>query len=333
MLKDKVLIIYVTRDNPVLLKHSFDSFKKHDAGYDHDFLIVDHESSDPKHLAVLDKLSKEHKIVTYNNNRVEVSFNKGYQEHKDYKYYFFLHDDSAALKDGWLKVFVDRMQSDYCEDIIKDMHFSKLPIGRVGAAHQYWRSYSTILGYPVQCVFLEHVLKLFYLDHEIPKMFKFADPDRVLISNECISAVNGITNIDDFKQMKESDQEQYRKLCEVLNRYLPYHDEGIPPRNLYPEGECWNKITMTTEFLNSVAPLIKGYRTVGIGHDGYLEQIHGNDVPIGNEYVAHYGQPNVVEFLARKFQTDGKEIRKQFNNKVFLMKADKLIKEYFERRK
>lgn len=333
MLKDKILVTVVTRNNPILLQHMFASFQRYNPGHPCDFLVVDHESTDKQHLGFLESLSKLHKVVTYENNRVEVSFNRAYQENKDYSHYFFLHDDAAANRDNWLKVFVDRMKSGHIEEIVKDDSWIKtLPIGRVGAAHQPWRNYSSILGYPVQCLFLEHVLKIFYQEAMVPKIFKFADPDRVLISNECLSSMNGIINVQEFKRMKEEKDEKYEKLCIILDRYLQYYDEGIPPKEKYPPGECWNKFTMTSEFLNSVEPLMNGYRTVGLEGDGYLEQIHGYDEPWGHNYIHHFGAPNMKQFLGKVFNTDANEVSKNFNNKIFLINSDKAIKEYFLRR-
>jgi len=332
MLLNKVLIIYVTRNNPVLLQHSFESFSKYDAGYSYEFLIVDHQSDNPQQLNVLENLSKKHKVVTYDNNRVEVSFNKAYQENKNYKYYFFLHDDVSANKDNWLKVFIDRMNSGYVEKIVENTEFAKFPIGRVAAMHQPWRSYSSILGYPVQCLFLEKVLEIMR-PGKVPQMFKHCDPDRCLITNECLATTNGIRNLDEFKDMfYKSDMEglKFGKITKVLEEYLPYYDEGIPPKNLYPPGQWWNKLTLTSEFLNSTEPLITGYRTVGLEGDGYLEQIHGYDEPWGNDFIHHFGMPNVKQFLAKVFNGDAEEISKNFNNKVFLLKSDKAIKDYFK---
>lgn len=331
MLLDKVLVICVTRNNPVLLQHMFESFLKYSPGYECDYLIVDHESDNKGHLLVLDSLSKKHKVVKYENSRVEVSFDKAYKGNKNYKYYFFLHDDSAANRDNWLGIFVNKLNSQYSENIIQTTHMKDYKIGRVGAMHQPWRSYSSILGYPVQCVFLEKVLELIR-PNNVPKIFKHCDPDRCLVSNECLEATNGIRNVNEFKTMEYMNNDQYEKLCLVLKEYLPYHDEGIPPRDKYPPGQCWNKLVLLSEFMNSVEPLIKQYRTVGLEGDGFLEQIHGYDEPWGHNFVSHYGAPNMKQFMGRIMNTDSNEVQKHFNNKVFLLKCDKAIKDYFSRR-
>lgn len=330
MLKDKVLVVTVTRNNPVMLKHMFESFDKYNPGYPCDFLIIDHESDSKEQLKVLEQLSAKHRVITEKNNRVEVSFDVGWKKNQDYKYYFFTHDDTCANRDNWLKTFVDRLESGYVEEIVKQTHLSHYKIGRVGAISHFWRSYTSILGYSVQCLFLQEVIKI--IRTSVPEIFKYCDCDRVLVSNQCLVDTNGIRNVQEFMTMKEHDPETYRQLCEVLNKHLQYKDEGIPPKNLYPAGECWNKFCLTAEFMNSIDPLLKGWRTVGLDNDGYLEAIHGHDVPIGHDYIHHYGAPNFKEFIAKKLNTDSKEVAKNLNNKVFLMKCDTLVKKYFKER-
>ena len=326
--KDKILVVYVTRNNPVLVRHAFDSFEKFNPGYECDYLIIDHESDSKNQLILLEQLSQKYRVETKYNNRVEVSFDLAWRENKDYKYYFFLHDDCSALQDNWLKVFVDRMNSGHVEDIIKNTHLSNFPIGRVGASSQFWRSYTSVLGYSVQCLFLKEILEIY--GDGVPEIFKYCDCDRVLIKNECLKDSNGIMSVNNFKVIKEQSKETYGELCDVLNKYLQYYDEGIPPKDIYPPGECWNKFCLTAEFMNSVNPLIKKWRTVSLEGDGYLEAIHGNDVPVGHNFVVHYGSPNFKEFIAKCLHTDAKEISKNLNNKVFLMKCDMLVKKYFK---
>lgn len=329
---DRILVVVVTRNNPVLLRNMFESFTRYDPEYACDFLIVDHQSTDNNQKKLLEDLKSKWgaqlRVVEYENDRVEVSFNRAYQENKNYQYYFFCHDDAAANKDGWLKAFVDRMNSGHVEKIIEHTHYKDLPIMRVGAMHQPYRSYTSILGYPVQCVFLESALKVY--GKSVPPIFKHCDPDRVLVRRECLETLGGIPNLGNFRNLKDFNPQMFNDLCDILNSKLPYHDEGVPPKDKYPPGFCWNKMLLFSEFLNSIEPLNHGFRTVGLEGDGFLEQIVGNDVAFGSNFITHYGQPNVVEFLARKFGTDAKEIRKQFNNKIFLLKAEKLIKEYNE---
>jgi hypothetical protein len=327
-MKDKILVVCVTRDNPVLLQHMFQTFKRYDPGYDCDFLIVDNDSQTDQQKRALNFLSKDAGVVTAQNNRVEASFDWAWRNNPEYKYYFFVHDDAAANKENWLKVFVDRMDSGYAEEIIQHTHLAGLPIGKVGAQTQFWRSYSSVLGYSVQCLFLEQVIKA--MGKEPPQIFKYSDCDRVLISSECLQATNGIRNLSEFKEMQKKAPELYESLTGVLNQYLRYPDEGIPPKDQYPAGECWNKFCLTAEMMNSIDPLIAGYRTVGLEGDGYLEEIHGYDEIWGNNYVHHYGSPNFRQHIARVFGTDKEEVKKHFNEKVFLLKMDRIVQEYFK---
>lgn len=331
---NKVLVIIVTKDNPIMLQHMFESFDKFDPGYPCDFLIVDHESKSQQHFSVLENISKKANIVSYENDRVEVSFNKAYWDNKDYEYYFFMHDDAGVNQDNWLKIFIDRLKSNFYEKIISNTHLKNLPIGRVGACSQPWRSYSSMSGFPVQCLFLEKVLELlrnlsFPEKYEIPSIFKFCDPDRVLISNECMKATGLIYSLEFFNDLPH---EEFDLISKSLNEYLKYPDEGIPPRDKYPAGSCWNKLTMTSEFFNSVMPLIRGYRTVGLDGDGFLEQINGYDVPWGHKVVHHYGSPNMCQFVAKFLNTDPEEVKKNLKNKVLLMRIDKMLKEYHNRK-
>lgn len=328
-MKDKVLNVVVTRNHPVFLQHLFNSFQLFDPGYPCEFLIVDNISDSPEQLKVLDKLSKDHRVMIAENDRVETSFNKAWLENKGYKYYFFMHDDACANKDNWLKVFVDRLHSGYVESIIENTEFAKLPIGKVGAQSQFWRSYSSVLGYSVQCLFLKGVLDIL-IPGKVPEIFKYCDCDRVLISAECLSDTNGIRNLEEFKELQRKDNGTFLKLCDVLNHYLRYYDEGVPPKYKYPPGECWNKFCLTMEMMNSVDPLVKGWRTVGLEGDGFLEEIHGYDGLWGNNYIHHYGSPNFREHMAKVFKTDKEEVRKHFEEKHFLIKMDRMVREYFK---
>jgi hypothetical protein len=240
-----------------------------------------------------------------------------------------MHDDASANKDGWLKVFIDRMHSGYVEDIIKNTEFADLSIGKVGAQSQFWRSYSSVQGYSVQCLFLKGVLDIMR-PGKAPEIFKYCDCDRVLISAECLEATDGIRHLKEFKDLQKDDNSTYLKLCASLNQHLRYPDEGIPPKDQYPPGECWNKFCLTAEMMNSVDPLINGYRTVGLEGDGYLEEIHGYDELWGNNYIHHYGSPNFREHIAKIFRTDKEEVKKHFGEKPFLLKMDRIVKEYFK---
>lgn len=329
-MKNKVLMVAVTRNHPVQLQNLIDSMNLHCSGYDYDFLIVDASSDNLTHLKILDKLSKKYNILSAPNNRVEANYNFAWERNKDYEHYLFLHDDSCINKDNWLKIYIDRMNSGYCEDIIKNTHLCGLPIGKVCVGTQPWRSYSSMLGYSVQCLFLKEVLDIIR-PGKAPQIFKYGDGDRVLVNNECMNDTKGFRHIGEFKQLELSDKKTFDEISVVLDKYLQYYDVGCYPKDLYPPGLCWAKFSLTSEFLNSIDPLLSNWRTVGLCDDGYLEQIHGFDVPYSHNVIHHYGSPEFRQFLAKNFNTDMEEVRKCFENKVFLMKCDKLFKQYQEK--
>lgn len=322
----KVLITVVTRNNPALLQQAFESYGRFDPGYPCDYCIIDHESDDSAQINVLYKLSQKYEVVEVPNNRVEASFLASFDRAPDYEYYFFAHDDCIPHKNGWLKAFVDRMKSGYAEPIITNTHLLSLPIGRVGALTHPWRDYDTVLGYPVQCRFLRPALAALKPQVEAPPIFKYADSDRVLISRECMlngSPLQSVANFEEFPELIEP-------LKPILDQYLPYRDEGMYPKKRYPEGFYWNRLTLLCEFLNSVFPLMNGFRTVGLDSDGYLEQVHGYDTPWGHNQIAHLGAPNCLEFLAKRFNTDQKEVKKRFKDRVFVMQSIRLVQQYYK---
>jgi hypothetical protein len=324
---DKTLVTIVTRDNPILLKHCFTSLTENDPGIPCNFRIIDHESQTPEQKKLLDNLSSQADILSRPNNRVEASFKFSGEISPNYKYYFFVHDDCIAIGSNWLKAFRDRMDSGYYEPIIGNTHLKNLPIGRVGTLHHPWRDYASILGYPVQCHFVKPCIESLFNGQRSPEIFKYCDSDRVFISNDCIKEGECWHSVADYKDRPV----KLGRLEPILDRYLPYTDEGMYPKNLYPPGQYWSRITLLCEFMNSIMPLLNGFRTVGLEGDGYLEQINGYDVPWGHWPIAHYGSPNSLQFLAKVFNTDYKEVKKKFNNPTFLLMVDRLFKNHYRK--
>ena len=110
-MKNKVLVVIVTRNNAVLLQNLLESTEKYEAGYDHDILVIDNSSDNIDHKKVLNKWSSKLNVLIYQNNRVEVCFDLAWRQHQDYQHYFFMHDDSCINSANWLKSFVDKMNS------------------------------------------------------------------------------------------------------------------------------------------------------------------------------------------------------------------------------
>lgn len=327
-MKNKALIILITRNNSVLLSSLLRSLKATNAGFDYDLIIGDNSSDDKGHLKVLDRASKDYKIQVCENDRVEVGFDKISKENiEDYKYFFFIHDDTFFFKENWLKMFVDRANSGFFEPEIANTHLSSYPIGRVASCHQPYRDFNSCKGFPIQSMFLKECLSIY--DKNDIWIYKYADQDRTLWTQECLKS-SGIWNVNKFKNMIGNDL--YLRLVEKLNFTLPYPDEGIAPKNKYPPGECWNKFVLLSEFFNSVMPLANGYRTVGLHGSGFLEQIDGFDNPWSNEIVCHWGTPHLKKWLSKQFNTTPENIHKKLygNDSVFVLKCEKLIKEYFK---
>lgn len=316
----KILVVVVTRNNPELLKHAVSKYQEHPPGVDCDYLIVDASSDSPRQRLVLEKQPLGH-VAFLENDRVEVNFEYSWRRSPGYSHYFFAHDDNVPIADNWLLPFWERMHSGYVEPDCPEK-YRALPIGRVGGLSQYWRSYDNVRGYSVQCQFLKHAIEA-ATGEPAPPMFKYADCDRVLVSQECLEATKGLVTLNSFANKRD-------ELCKIFDHFLHYNDEGMYPISKYPPGKHWNKLTLLSEFMNSVMPLLRGYRTVGVDSDGYLEQIHGEDVPWGNRYIAHYGGPNSVKALAKHFGTDPASVKRKLNDPVLLVKSYKYLREYYD---
>lgn len=331
----KTLATVVTRNNPVLLQNFISSIEKNDAGVQYDLVIADNTSDNPKHLKLLDKLSKKYKIEICENNRAETSFHSISEKHTDnYDYFFFMHDDTYAYKKDWLKVFLDRSDSNYFEPEITQTHLVRYPVGRVSGCAQPWRDFDRCKGYPLPSHFLKECLKI--LEEESVWIYKYSDQERVLYTKECLKQC-GIWHLKMWKNY--IDERPFIKLMEkrfalknTLDKHLTYPDEGMSPKDQYPPGQTWCKFMLLTEFLNAVWPLSKGFRTLSLEGDGYLEQINGFDAPWGNNFIAHFGSPHVKRWLGTKFGCSGEDIHKKLyaNDFSFILKCNKLIEEYFK---
>jgi len=327
-MKDKVLAIIVTRNNSALLQNFINSLEAKSAGFPYHLIIADNTSTDPKHLKLLDKLSSKYEVMTCENDRVEGTFDSVSAKFvEDYKYFFFMHDDTLIHKDDWLKVYVDRINSGFCEKDISNTDIGRYPIGRVAGCHQPYRNFTSCRGIELYSLFLKEALSIYEKELII---YKYGDQDRSLWTQECLKANGGIWNVKKFKEIE--DTELYNKLCEKLNQQLRYPDEGVAPKDKYPPNKCWNKLFLLSEFFNSAMPLIKEFRTVGLSGEGFLEQIDKFDLPWGNDYIAHLGTPHMRKWLGVKFSTTGEELTKKLyaNDFTFLTKCNKLITDYFK---
>lgn len=322
---NKTLITICTRNNSALLQNLINSLERHDAGASYDLIIADNTSDDPKHLKLLQTLSKKYKIQTCANDRAETTFDTiSRQNLNNYDYFFFVHDDTYAYKNNWLKVFIDRVNSNYSEPELMMTHLSRYPIGRVSGCSQPYRDFQKCKGYPLSSIFLKECLEI--LGETNIWIYKYSDQERVLYTRECLSQC-GMWNLN----MWESHP-KFTELKETLNKNLLYPDEGMGPKDKYPNGQAWCKLMLLTEFLNSVWPLAKGFRTVGLEGNGYLEQIDGFDTPFGMDHMVHFGSPHCKRWLGSKFGCSGEDVHKKLysNDFSFILKCNKLFEEYFK---
>jgi glycosyltransferase involved in cell wall biosynthesis len=327
----KTLVTVVTRNNPVLLQNLINSLDKQDAGVLYDLVIADNSSDNPRHLELLNLLSKRFTVETYENDRAETTFNAASLKRiMGYEYFFFMHDDSYAYKPNWLKVYVDRAKSNYSEPEIQNTHLVRYPIGRVSGCSQPWRDFQKCKGFHSPSFFLKECLEI--LEKPDVWIYKYSDQERVLYSQECLKKC-GMWNLNLWKNYHDVfSNNQINQLKEALNKHLTYADEGMGPKDKYPPGETWCKFMLLTEFLNAVWPLTEGYRTVGLEGDGYLEQIDGFDKPFGMNYICHFGSPHTKKWLGTKFGCSGEDVHKKLysNDFSFILKCDKLIEEYYK---
>lgn len=318
----QTLVVIVTRNNPALLEHALQKYQKHPPGTSCDYLIVDASSDDPKQLQLLER-QQLGGVLHCANDRVECNYNQAYRNKPGYDFYFFCHDDNVPIADNWLRPFLERLQSGYVEPECPP-EYRDLPIGRVGGLCQFWRFYDSVKGYPVSSTFLEPCVKAI-TRKPAPKMYKYADCDRVLISAECLQATKGFVTLRSY----EEDDELFSDLCMWIQMFLHYPDEGMYPKTRYPPGGYWNRLTLLSEFMNSVLPLTLGYRTVGVEGDGFLEQIHGFDEPWANRFVAHYGGPNSLAALAKHFGGTPAQMKERMADRAFLIKAYNYFRSYY----
>ena len=314
----KTLVVIVSRNNKNLLEHAIGGHSRYHPGVDSDFIIVDAGSTDASHHSLLKK-QRLARVVYAHNDRVEVNFNVGYRSYPGYDYYFFCHDDNVPLTPNWMVDF--HKTFDNPVDPQAPDEYKSLPLGRVGALTHFWRDYSSVQGHAVECQFLKRCIETTTLQTP-PRMFKYADCDRVLVSRECLEATDGLVTL--TRYMKKSED-----LYKIFDQFLRYPDEGMYPTSKYPAGSHWNKLTLLSEFMNSIYPLIQGFRTMGInGHCGYLKQIHGEDVPWSHDRIAHYGSPNALQALARHFGADTKQIKSKMSDPAFLIKVNRFFTEH-----
>ena len=247
-LKDKILVTFGTYNSPWFLDTLLESIDHHDAGYPYDLLILDHSSTDKRQLQILDKYSKFYRVETRQNlGRAQGAYNHAYQSNKDYKYYFFLHDDSYILRDNWLRLAVDRINDDSVEDVCTGPgfeNFEELPVGKVGFQGYEWQGIRQYLRTNHRTVFyyMSDIAK--NLSVEIPLFYQHINDDKILYKNELLNKMERIYNIEHFRQMQDS------KEFEFIDNYF---ESNFPNRTPFKPNEIYGShyhgFQTTSEFL------------------------------------------------------------------------------------
>lgn len=338
---NKALVAISTFNSPVFLDHFLETFKKIDPGYECDLLIIDNSSTHPAQLRILEKASKINNCIIKtkpNYGRAQAGYQFAWDNYKNYKYYFFLHDDSSFIRDGWLKIAIDRLHDKSLENVLnEDIKTSiylcgvapkpfQLKVGKVGfQAYKWGNKYH---------YFEENFNKrkqIFHYMDEVNEMLQINAPyyyqhindDKILYSHECLSAIKRISNIEDWKQLEKT--EVWNNILNFFKKNNLYNNTPFAPIERY--GANYNVFQALSEYINDITPMMNGFRTHCVLGDGYCQEDLGWSNFRGNEYIVHYGDHVVFKRLSLLTNIEEDEIRKRFSNKTFLTFCDKIIKD------
>jgi hypothetical protein len=322
-LKEKVLIGFGSYNAPYFLEHLVESFSKCNPGYPCDLFIVDNDSTDGKQLNLLNKYSKQYNVFSRENlGRAQGAYNFLWQNNQNYKYYFFMHDDSGFIKDNWLKFAVDRIEDMSVEQEIEGLGLENLPIGKVGFRGYEWQDKYKYLrtGFKTLFDYMDDVADI--LKVKIPEYYQHLGDDRVLYKNELLKKMNHISNIEDFRSMNES--KVFKTIHNSFYSKQLLNLTPFAPNDIY--GWKYHSFQTVTEFLNDIAPMRYGFRTHVVDGPGYCQEELGFNSFWGNDYISHYGDHVVFKRLAAVTNTSEEDVRAKFKNKLFLNIVDSIIK-------
>lgn len=323
-MKEKVLISFSSFNAPYFLEHLVTSIEQHDAGYPYDLLILDNTSTDSRQLEILEKYSKNYRVAQKPNwGRAQGGYSYVWQNNKDYKYYFFMHDDSSVLSDGWLKHTVDRIEDKSVEKCLLGTGVENLPVGKVGFECYEWGNKYQYLrtGFPQIFGYMDPIAKILSID--IPQYYQHINDDRFLIKNELLQKMDKIWNVEDWKQYENQGSETWEKINNWFEKHLPNKT------SFYPEpryGSKYHAFQTVSEFLNDTAPMRYGYRTHCIEADGYCQEELSWSRFWGNNFIAHWGSHVVFKRLALLLNTTEEVIRGRYKDKTFLHYCANIIK-------
>lgn len=330
-MNEKVLVSFSTHNAPHFLEHLVQSIERFDAGYPFDLLILDNSSTDPKQLKLLEKYASKYRVETRpNHGRAQGGYDHAFVNNPNYKYYFFMHDDSAIIRDGWLQIAVDRMEGTFkpIEDWGDTNKWATCPVGKVGFQGYEWgtnkKYFRTNLNQPFH--YMDEISKIMGII--LPEAYQHINDDKILYSNQYLTHLYGkdekIWNIEDWKDF---ELEKDPLWSEIQNWYKAkglYNSAPFAPNDRY--GPDYNTFQTISEFLNDINPMRHGFRTHCILGIGYCQEQLGWSRFWGNEYVVHYGDHVVFKRLSRLLKSPEELVRAKFKDKNFLTICDNIIR-------
>lgn len=322
-MKDKVLISFGSYNSPHFLEHFVSAFERYDPGYDCDLLIWNHSSTNTLQLKLLDKYSKKYNIQNRSNlGRAQGSYQASWEYTKDYKYYFFLHDDSGFIRDNWLKFAVSRIEDNSIEKEIEGLGLDNLPVGKVGYQGYEWQNKYKYLrtGYRTIFHYMDGLADL--LKIKIPEYYQHIGDDRVLYKNELLQKMDRICSIEDFRQIK--DTSLFKDIVSFFDNLGLINSDPFAPNDIY--GSTYHTFQTVSEFLNDIAPMRFGYRTHIIDGPGYCQEELGFNSFWGNKFISHYGDHVVFKRLSSILKIHEDEVRNRYKDKTFLNIVDNIIR-------
>lgn len=344
-MNEKVLVSFSSYNSPVFLEHLVESIEKYDAGYPFDLLILDNSSTDSRQLKALERFAKKYKVeVKPNYGRAQGGYDYAYRNNPNYAYHFFLHDDSAIIRNNWLKVGIDRINDKSLESVIDPYNDSNVHlcgihpfspmcrVGKVGYQGYEWGSHTKYFRTKRNQIFY-YMQWIDCIKDKVPAYYQHLNDDRLLYTKECLDAIykggDRIYNIEYWKQMENS--ELWNSIHTWFKEANLHNEAPFAPNDRY--GSNYNTFQTISEFLNDTNPIRHEFRTHCLLGDGYSQEDLGWSKFWGNEYIVHYGDHVVFKRLSLLFKSPEEQIRAKFKDKSFLTICDNIIKKEVENAK
>ncbi len=310
---DRCLVVVSTHNAPSFMDCFAHTFMQHDPGYPCDLLVWDCDNRPDEASFVLhNRVSSIGSVLRRPNvGRAQAGYQAAWKMYPKYKYYFFMHDDSAFIRDGWLADGIARMNDSSVENCLPE-EIAALPVGKVGYCSYEWGTLDRYFRtqYPAIFRFLRPLLE------EHPELvgdpdklvFQHIADDKVLYSNECLKAMKSIAHIERYRKSDGTPS------CPAINEWFAKHYPGrgfIEPQERY-NGACWEGYQTWCEFLNDIAPVRAGFRSHNLVGDGYSQEELAYNSFWGSEKVVHFGAHNVFKRIAQLVRDDEDSVRKHY---------------------